>query len=230
MRIKLLLLVLLITCLKSCSNKPVNSYLHRYEQVIDSIIAGYDSKDVDIYEEAQYRIASSFGIVHDIIGDTLLSKSDKKYLADKIEQAESTWCANGSGMFSKVTFITDTTGEVVGQVDILYWDNNEMDSIAVMKIWVPEEVDSIYLTLANWEIDSVKDIYSSSPMPLERGCFISRLKPCNQEMLLQRNTLFIDGYTAKDDSLYLHVAIPLHLLHEQLSNNETFDSKNSEYD
>lgn len=67
-------------------------------------------------------------------------------------------------------------------------------------------------------------------MPLERGCFLSRLKPYNQEMLLQRNTLFIDGYTAKDDSLYLHVAIPLHLLHEQLSNNETFDSKNSEYD
>ena len=219
MRIKLLLLVLLITCLKSCSNKPINSYLHRYEQVIDCIIAGYDSKDV---EEAQYRIASSFGIVHDIIGDTLVSKSDKKYLADKIEQAESTWCANGSGMFSKVTFITGETGDVVGQVDILYWDNNEMDSIAIMKIWVPEEVDSIYLTLANWEIDSVKDIYSSSPMPLERGCFISRLKPYNQEMLLQRNTLFIDGYTAKDDSLYLHVAIPLKILHKQLQewNNE----------
>lgn len=97
-----------------------------------------------------------------------------------------------------------------------------MDSIAVMKIWVPEEVDSIYLTLANWEIDSVKDIYSSSPMPLERGCFISRLKPYNQEMLLQRNTLFIDGYTAGDDSLYLHVAIPLKILHKQLQewNNE----------
>ena len=125
-------------------------------------------------------------------------------------------------MFSKVTFITGETGDVVGQVDILYWDNNEMDSIAIMKIWVPEEVDSIYLTLANWEIDSVKDIYSSSPMPLERGCFISRLKPYNQEMLLQRNTLFIDGYTAKDDSLYLHVAIPLKILHKQLQewNNE----------
>lgn len=198
--------------------------------MIDSIIVGYDSKDVDIYVEAQYRIASSFGIVHDIIGDTLLSKSDKEYLADKIEQAESTWRTGGSGMFSKVAFITGETGDVVGQVDILYWDNNEMDSIAVMKIWVPEEVDSIYLTLANWEIDSVKDIYSSSPMPLERGCFISRLKLYNQEMLLQRNTLFIDGYTTKDDSLYLHMAIPLHLLHEQLSNNETFDSKNSEYD
>ena len=34
--------------------------------------------------------------------------------------------------------------------------SDETDSIAIMKIWVPEEVDSIYLTLANREIDSVK--------------------------------------------------------------------------
>jgi len=70
---KHLLLFILIAGLASCSRKPVNSYLYRYEQVIDSIIAGYDSKDVDIYVEAQYRIHSSFGIVYDIIGDTLLS-------------------------------------------------------------------------------------------------------------------------------------------------------------
>ena len=81
---------------------------------------GYDSKDVDIYEEAQYRIASSFGIVYDIIGDTLLSKRDKEYLADKIDQAESTWCESDSGTYSKVTFITDTTGEVVEQVNVQY--------------------------------------------------------------------------------------------------------------
>ena len=64
--------------------------------------------------------------------------------------------------------------------------SDETDSIAIMKIWVPEEVDSIYLTLANREIDSVKDIYSLSPMPLERGHFLSCLKPHDQEMLLQR--------------------------------------------
>ena len=96
--------------------------------------------------------------------------------------------------------------------------SDETDSIAIMKIWVPEEVDSIYLTLANRGIDSVKDIYSSSPMPLERGCFLGRLKPHDQEMLLRRNTLFIDGYTAGDDSPYLWVAIPLNFLHEQLAN------------
>ena len=107
---------------------------------------------------------------------------------------------------------------MVEQVNIQYMGSDETDSIAIMKIWVPEEVDSIYLTLANREIDSVKDIYSLSPMPLERGHFLSCLKPHDQEMLLQRNTLFIDGYTAGDDSPYLWVAIPLNFLHEQLAN------------
>ena len=217
---KHLLLFILVAGLASCSNKPINSYLHRYEQVIDSIIAGYDSKDIEVYKNAQYRIAESF-ILYDIIEDSLLSSKDKDYLATKLDQAESTWYKHDNNTFFKTTFITDES-KVVEQVNIQYMGSDETDSIAIMKIWVPEEVDSIYLTLANWEIDSVKDIYSSSPMPLERGCFLSRLKPYNQEMLLQRNTLFIDGYTAKDDSLYLHVAIPLKILHEQLQewNNE----------
>ena len=225
---KHLLLFILVAGLASCSNKPINSHLHRYERVIDSIITGYDSKDIEVYKNAQHRIAESF-ILYDIIKDSLLSSKDKDYLATKLDQAESIWYKHDNNTFFKTTFITDES-KVVEQVNIQYMGSDETDSIAIMKIWVPEEVDSIYLTLANWEIDSVKDIYSSSPMPLERGCFISRLKLYNQEMLLQRNTLFIDGYTTKDDSLYLHVAIPLHLLHEQLSNNETFDSKNSEYD
>ncbi|WP_270517122.1 MULTISPECIES: hypothetical protein [Bacteroidales] len=228
MKYILLLLALMVSYLESCSNKPVNPRLRHQEQVIDSIIAGYDSKDIEVYKNAQHRIAESF-ILYDILKDSLLSSKDKDYLATKLDQAESIWYKHDNNTFFKTTFITDES-KVVEQVNIQYMGSDETDSIAVMKIWVPEEVDSIYLTLANWEIDSVKDIYSSSPMPLERGCFLSRLKPYNQEMLLQRNTLFIDGYTAKDDSLYLHVAIPLHLLHEQLSNNETFDSKNSEYD
>ena len=200
----------IVVYLISCSNKPVNSYLYRYEQVIDSIIAGYDSKDVDIYVEAQYRIASLFGIVYDIIGDTLLSKSDKEYLADKIDQAESTWCADGSGMFSKVTFITDTTGEVVEQVNVQYW----VSDVSILQVWMP--VENIQLVLANWELDTISNYHHLEVLPQENGCFVSYLE--DQQVLRERNTLFILGY--KEGAVSTQVMIPLKMLHKQLQEKE----------
>ena len=203
---KHLLLFILIAGLASCSRKPVNSYLYRYEQVIDSIIAGYDSKDASIYKDAQYRIHSSFGIVYDIIGDTLLSKRDKEYLANKIDQAESTWCADGSGMFSKVTFITDTTGEVVEQVNVQY----RVSDVSVLQVWMPEE--NIQLILANWELDTISDYHHLEVLPQDNGYFVSYLE--DQQVLRERNTLFILGY--KEGSVSTQVMIPLRMLHKQL--------------
>lgn len=207
---KHLLLFILIAGLASCSRKPVNSYLYRYEQVIDSIIAGYDSKDVDIYVEAQYRIHSSFGIVYDIIGDTLLSKRDKEYLADKIDQAESTWCESDSGTYSKVTFITGEIDEEVEQVNVQYW----VSDVSILQVWMP--VENIQLVLANWELDTISDYHHLEVIPQENGCFVSYLE--DQQVLRERNTLFILGY--KEGFVSTQVMIPLKMLHKQLQEKE----------
>ena len=79
------MLIILTINLASCLNKPDHSPLHEYELVIDSIIEGYDSKDIEVYKNAQYRIAESF-ILYDIIEDSLLSSKDKDYLATKLDQ------------------------------------------------------------------------------------------------------------------------------------------------
>lgn len=200
----------MIAGLASCSRKPVNSYLYRYEQVIDSIIAGYDSKDVDIYVEAQYRIHSSFGIVYDIIGDTLLSKRDKEYLADKIDQAESTWCESDSGTYSKVTFITGEIDEEVEQVNVQYW----VSDVSILQVWMP--VENIQLVLANWELDTISDYHHLEVIPQENGCFVSYLE--DQQVLRERNTLFILGY--KEGFVSTQVMIPLKMLHKQLQEKE----------
>ena len=207
---KHLLLFILIAGLASCSRKPVNSYLYRYEQVIDSIIAGYDSIDVDIYVEAQYRIHSSFGIVYDIIGDTLLSKRDKEYLADKIDQAESTWCESDSGTYSKVTFITGEIDEEVEQVNVQYW----VSDVSILQVWMP--VENIQLVLANWELDTISDYHHLEVIPQENGCFVSYLE--DQQVLRERNTLFILGY--KEGFVSTQVMIPLKMLHKQLQEKE----------
>lgn len=207
---KHLLLFILIAGLASCSRKPVNSYLYRYEQVIDSIIAGYDSKDVDIYVEAQYRIHSSFGIVYDFIGDTLLSKRDKEYLADKIDQAESTWCESDSGTYSKVTFITGEIDEEVEQVNVQYW----VSDVSILQVWMP--VENIQLVLANWELDTISDYHHLEVIPQENGCFVSYLE--DQQVLRERNTLFILGY--KEGFVSTQVMIPLKMLHKQLQEKE----------
>ena len=207
---KHLLLFILIAGLASCSRKPVNSYLYRYEQVIDSIIAGYDSKDVDIYVEAQYRIHSSFGIVYDIIGDTLLSKRDKEYLADKIDQAESTWCESDSGTYSKVTFITGEIDEEVEQVNVQYW----VSDVSILQVWMP--VENFQLVLANWELDTISDYHHLEVIPQENGCFVSYLE--DQQVLRERNTLFILGY--KEGFVSTQVMIPLKMLHKQLQEKE----------
>ena len=122
---KHLLLFILVAGLASCSNKPINSYLHRYEQVIDSIIAGYDSKDIEVYKNAQHRIAESF-ILYDIIKDSLLSSKDKDYLATKLDQAESIWYKHDNNTFFKTIFITDES-KVVEQVNIQYMGSDETD-------------------------------------------------------------------------------------------------------
>ena len=193
----------MIAGLASCSRKPVNSYLYRYEQVIDSIIAGYDSKDASIYKDAQYRIHSSFGIVYDIIGDTLLSKRDKECLADKIDQAESTWCESDSGTYSKVTFIT---GEVVEQVNVQY----RVSDVSILQVWMP--VENIQLVLANWELDTISNYHHQEVLPQDNGYFVSYLE--DQQVLRERNTLFILGY--KEGSVSTQVMIPLRMLHKQL--------------
>ena len=106
MKSSLFLLVILTINLASCLNKPEHSPLHEYELVIDSIIAGYDSKDIEVYKNAQHRIAESF-ILYDIVGDSLLSSKDKDYLATKLGQAESIWYKHDNTTFFKTTFITD---------------------------------------------------------------------------------------------------------------------------
>ena len=63
MKFSLFLLVILTINLASCLNKPDHLPLHEYELVIDSIIEGYDSKDIEVYKNAQYRIAESFILI-----------------------------------------------------------------------------------------------------------------------------------------------------------------------
>ena len=109
MKSSLFLLIILTINLASCLNKPDHSPLHEYELVIDSIIEGYDSKDIEVYKNAQYRIAESF-ILYDIIEDSLLSSKDKDYLATKLDQAESTWYKHDNNTFFKTTFITSWIG------------------------------------------------------------------------------------------------------------------------
>ena len=68
MKFSLFLLVILTINLASCLNKPDHLPLHEYELVIDSIIEGYDSKDIEVYKNAQYRIAESFILIFALIG------------------------------------------------------------------------------------------------------------------------------------------------------------------
>ena len=48
MKFSLFLLVILTINLASCLNKPDHLPLHEYELVIDSIIEGYDRKDIEV--------------------------------------------------------------------------------------------------------------------------------------------------------------------------------------
>ena len=52
MKSSLFLLIILTINLASCLNKPDHSPLHEYELVIDSIIEGYDSKDIEVYKNS----------------------------------------------------------------------------------------------------------------------------------------------------------------------------------
>ena len=54
MKSSLFLLIILTINLASCLNKPDHSPLHEYELVIDSIIEGYDSKDIEVYESTYF--------------------------------------------------------------------------------------------------------------------------------------------------------------------------------
>ena len=145
-----------------------------------------------------------------IIGDTLLSKRDKEYLADKIDQAESTWCESDSGTYSKVTFITGEIDEEVEQVNVQYW----VSDVSILQVWMP--VENIQLVLANWELDTISDYHHLEVIPQENGCFVSYLE--DQQVLRERNTLFILGY--KEGFVSTQVMIPLKMLHKQLQEKE----------
>ena len=53
--------LLLIISFNACNTKT-SSQFNNYNIALDSIISGYDSKDLDIYTEAQRRIISNINI------------------------------------------------------------------------------------------------------------------------------------------------------------------------
>jgi len=77
-------------------------------------------------------------------------------------------------------------------------------------------VENIQLVLANWELDTISDYHHLEVIPQENGCFVSYLE--DQQVLRERNTLFILGY--KEGFVSTQVMIPLKMLHKQLQEKE----------
>lgn len=209
--------LLLIISFNACNTKT-SSQFNNYNIALDSIISGYDSKDLDIYTEAQRRIISNINIYDKIQEDTLLAPMERENLIDKLSNASLTWY-QVNHIFTKIIFIPDDNNNIMGSIEISYinHDNvNDTDSITILQIYTPEEMKNIQVTLADWEQDSICNEYYLNIISLEHGSFISQLKNKDQKEFLERDMMFIYEYIQEIDSCYIAASIPLKILQKQL--------------
>ena len=209
--------LLLIISFNACNTKT-SSQFNNYNIALDSIISGYDSKDLDIYTEAQRRIIYNINIYDKIQEDTLLAPMERENLIDKLSNASLTWY-QVNHIFTKIIFIPDDNNNIMGSIEISYinHDNvNDTDSITILQIYTPEEMKNIQVTLADWEQDSICNEYYLNIISLEHGSFISQLKNKDQKEFLERDMMFIYEYIQEIDSCYIAASIPLKILQKQL--------------
>ena len=195
--------LLLIIFFNACNTKT-SSQFNNYNIALDTIISGYNSKDLDIYTEAQRRIISNINIYDKIQEDTLLSPMEREDLIDKLSNASLTWY-QVNHIFTKIIFTPDDNDNA-----------NDTDSITILQIYTPEEMKNIQVTLADWEQDSICNEYYLNIISLEHGSFISRLKNKDQKEFLERDMMLIYEYIQEIDSCYIAASIPLKILQKQL--------------
>ena len=152
----------LIISFNACNTKT-SSQFNNYNIALDTVISGYDSKDLDIYTEAQHRIISNINIYDKIQEDTLLSPMERENLIDKLSNASLTWY-QVNHIFTKIIFTPDDNDNIIGSIEVSYinhdHDNvNDTDSITILQIYTPEEMKNIQVTLADWEQDSICNEY-----------------------------------------------------------------------
>ena len=193
----------LIISFNACNTKT-SSQFNNYNIALDTIISGYNSKDLDIYTEAQRRIISNINIYDKIQEDSLLSPMEREDLINKLSNASLTW-NQVNHIFTKIIFIPDDNDNA-----------NDTDSITILQIYTPEEMKNIQVTLADWEQDSICNEYYLNIISLEHGSFISRLKNKDQKEFLERDVMLIYEYIQEIDSCYIAASIPLKILQKQL--------------
>lgn len=209
----------LIIFFNACNTKT-SSQFNNYNIALDTVISGYDSKDLDIYTEAQHRIISNINIYDKIQEDTLLSPMERENLIDKLSNASLTWY-QVNHIFTKIIFTPDDNDNIIGSIEVSYinhdHDNvNDTDSITILQIYTPEEMKNIQVTLADWEQDSICNEYYLNIISLEHGSFISRLKNKDQKEFLERDVMLIYEYIQEIDSCYIAASVPLKILQKQL--------------
>lgn len=212
-----IILPLIIILLSACNTK-INSQFNKYNIALDSIISGYDSKDIDTYTKTQYRIISSNNIYNEIQEDTLLSPQEKENLIDRLSNAALAWHESSGNTFTKIVF-TINDNNIMKSIEISYINNHDIDSISILQIHMPEEVKDIQVTLADWKQDSIYNEYHLNTTSLEHGVFISRLGTKAQKELGGRDMIFIYEYIQEIDSCYIAGSIPLRILQKQLNTN-----------
>ena len=93
-----------------------------YENMINEVISGYDSKDFDTYDKAQYNITSflSTSTYWEIMMDSLVSENEKLRLLNKIENAYNTWFCEEKGKYILVYYRALDEGVIDAPVVLTY--------------------------------------------------------------------------------------------------------------
>lgn len=93
-----------------------------YEKMINEVISGYDSKDFDTYDKAQYNIASflSTSTYWGIMMDSLVPENEKLRLLNKIENAYNTWFCEEKGKYILVYYRALDEGVIDAPVVLTY--------------------------------------------------------------------------------------------------------------
>lgn len=93
-----------------------------YENMINEVISGYDSKDFDTYDKAQYNITSflSTSTYWEIMIDSLVPENEKLRLLNKIENAYNTWFCEEKGKYILVYYRALDEGVIDAPVVLTY--------------------------------------------------------------------------------------------------------------
>lgn len=199
-----------------------------YENMINEVISGYDSKDFDTYDKAQYNITSflSTSTYWEIMMDSLVPENEKLRLLNKIENAYNTWFCEEKGKYILVYYRALDEGVIDAPVVLTYITHENGNATLYVGSEYMSFIKNVHAIAFEWkDVGEPENTYIIRLSRVDEKYFKVELTPDIQRDFFSR-TLFCVYLTGESaDEVFNSLLRKTQALKEQIEKDKSNQNK-----